>query len=65
MTKQEKLMGMYVDSELKKTVETKRNITGGLNDYLKNLWKTNQKVFNRIVELDLITKQEQAQAMTD
>ena len=65
MTNIEELSGMWVDSELKKIIETKRNIIGGLDVYLKNLYKTDLKMFQRIVDLGLITDEEKKEAMTD
>lgn len=58
MTNIEELSGMWVDSKLKKIIETKRNIIGGLDVYLKNLYKTDPKMFQRIVDLGLITDEE-------
>ena len=63
MTKQEKLIRAWTDSELEKEIKTKRSITGGLKDYLKSLYVRYPKQFERVDELDLITVQEKEEAM--
>lgn len=62
MTDQEKLLNMWVDSELRKTVETQRSKIGNLIGYLRDLRTRNPKMFDRIVELNLISEQELEEA---
>ena len=62
MTDQEKLSNMWVDSELRKAVETQRTKIGNLIGYLRDLRTRNPKMFDRIVELNLISEQELEEA---
>ena len=64
MTTQQKLISEWADSELEKAIRTKRSITGGLAEFLKNLYITYPNQFKRAVKLGYITPQEEKDAMS-
>ena len=64
MTTQQKLNNKWTDSELEKAIRTKRSITGGLAEFLKNLYITYPNQFKRAVKLGYITPQEAKDAMS-